>query len=133
MAYISNDDVSRDALANQFSSDFTTYHTLVDNHINELAEGEQVDTTDIATDDGTGYLSNKFLRRYAATWFICELFKDKMGINNNSLADEEKYRVKYEIYNKKVEKMEGRVTAEMLQNEINSRMSTSKSHNIYRS
>lgn len=131
MAYIPNADVSTDMLAAQFSSTFTTYHTLLDNHINELAEGEQVETSDIATDDD-GYVENKFLRRYCKYWFCMNLFLDKMGINDTTLADEEKYRVKYEIYEGLVNKMVGNITVEVLTNEIASRMSTSYSGNLYR-
>ena len=132
MAYIPDSDISQDMLASQFSSSFSTYHTLVDNHINELAEGEQVEISDIATDTGTGYITSKFLRRYCKYWFCMMLFLDKMGINDNSLADEEKYRVKYELYKDLVNDMVGNITVEMLTNEIASRMSTSYSGNLYR-
>ena len=131
MAYIADSDISQDMLAAQFSSSYSTYHTAVDNHIEELAEGEQVETDDIAVDDD-GYLENKFLRRYASYWARMELFLDKMGMNDNSLPDEEKYMVKYEAYRKKVDQMQSRITAEMLTNEIESRMSTSSSGNLYR-
>lgn len=131
MAYIPDSDLNQDMLAAQFSSSFSTYHTLVDNHILELAEEEQVATANIATDDD-GYIENKFLRRYAKYWALMHLFLDKMGINNNGLADEEKYRVKYEIYQKKVDEMAGRISYEMITNTIVSRMSTSSSGNIYR-
>ena len=131
MAYIPDADVSTDMLAAQFTSSFSTYHTLVDNHINELAEGEQVETSDIATDDG-GYVENKFLRRYCKYWFCMMLFLDKMGINDTSLADEEKYKVKYDQYKELVNDMKNRITVEVLTNEIASRMSKSETRNIYR-
>lgn len=132
MAYISNADISRDALATQFSSSFTTYHTLVDNHIIELADEEQVQEADISVDDD-GYLSSKFLRRYAAAWVCKELFKDKMGINNNTLADEEKYKVKYEIYKREVDQMGSRITRNHFLNEIETRMDTAKTNFLFRS
>jgi len=131
MAYIPDTDVSTDMLAAQFTSSFSTYHTLVDNHINELAEGEQVETSDIATDDN-GYVENKFLRRYCKYWFCMMLFLDKMGINDNSLADEEKYKVKYDQYKELVNDMKNRITVEVLTNEIASRMSKSETRNLYR-
>ncbi len=131
MAYIPDSDISQDILAAQFSSSFSIYHTLIDNHINELAEGEQVEISDIAT-DVDGYLENKFLRRYAGYWVRMELFLNKMGINDNTLADEEKYMVKHDVYRKKVNEMKGRITKEMLTNEIESRINTSYSGNIYR-
>lgn len=131
MAYISNTDISRDVLVAQFSSSFSTYHTLVDEHIEELAQGEQVDASDIDVDE-SGYLSSKFLRRYAAAWVCMELFKDKMGINNNVLADEEKYRVKYEIYREQVLNMGQRISREMFINDVDSRMDTAVSGNLYR-
>ena len=132
MAYIPDADVSTDMLAAQFTSSFSTYHTLVDNHINELAEGEQVETSDIATDTGTGYVTNKFLRRYCKYWFCMMLFLDKMGINDTSLADEEKYKVKYDQYKELVNDMKNRITVEVLTNEIASRMSKSETRNLYR-
>ena len=131
MAYIPNADVSTDMLASQFTSSFSTYHTLVDNHINELADGEQVETSDIATDDD-GYVENKFLRRYCKYWFCMMLFLDKMGINDTSLADEEKYKVKYDQYKELVNDMKNRITVEVLTNEIASRMSKSETRNLYR-
>ena len=132
MAYIPDADVSSDMLAAQFTSSFSTYHTLVDNHVNELAEGEQVETSDIATDTGTGYVTNKFLRRYCKYWFCMMLFLDKMGINDTSLADEEKYKVKYDQYKELVNDMKNRITVEVLTNEIASRMSKSETRNLYR-
>lgn len=131
MAYIANSDISQDMLAAQFTSSYSTYHTAIDNHINELAEGEQIEITEIAVDID-GYLENKFLRRYATYWVRAELFLNKMGVNNNTLAEEEKYNVKYEIYIKKVNEMQGRITKEMLINEIESRINTSYSGQVYR-
>jgi len=122
MAYIANSDI-RDMLAKQFTSSFSTYHTAVDEHIEELAEGEQVDSSDIAV-DVNNYVTNTFLKRYAVNWFCMELFLDKMGMNDNSLADEEKYMVKYEIYRKKVDIMQGRITKNILMNDITSRLNT---------
>ena len=132
MAYIPDTDVSTDMLAAQFTGSFSTYHTLVDNHVNELAEGEQVETSDIATDTGTGYVTNKFLRRYCKYWFCMMLFLDKMGINDTSLADDEKYKVKYDQYKELVNDMKNRITVEVLTNEIASRMSKSETRNLYR-
>ena len=130
MSYITDSDIKRDALAAQFKT-YTIYHDMVDDHIEEIAEGQQVAVADISVDDD-GYLSSKFLRRYAAAWVCKELFKNKMGINNVSLADEEKYRVKYEIYRDQVKEMKPRITTEMLTDNIASRMDTSSSHNLYR-
>ena len=131
MSYISNSDISRDMLAAQFLSSFSTYHTLVDEHIVELADEEQIQPADISV-DGSGYLSSKFFRRYAAAWVCMELFKDKMGINNTNLADEEKYRVKYEIYKKEVSEMSKRISKEIITNEVESRADTFRTGMLFR-
>ena len=60
------------------------------------------------------------------------LFLDKMGINDTSLADEEKYKVKYDQYKELVNDMKNRITVEVLTNEIASRMSKSETRNLYR-
>lgn len=132
MAFIPDSDILRDVLAAQFSSSFSTYHTLVDNHIIELADEEQLTEDEISVDDD-GYLSSKFLRRYAAAWVCKEIFKDKMGINNNTLADEEKYKVKYEMYLKEVDNMGKRISRQHLTNEIETRMDTAKTGYLFRS
>ena len=103
MAYIQDSDI-RDMLAKQFTASFSTYHTAVDNHIKEIIAEERLENDDLAV-DGSGYISNTFLKRYAVNWFCMELFLDKMGINDNALADEEKYMVKFEVYRKKVDNM----------------------------
>lgn len=132
MAYIPDSDISQDMLADQFSSSFSTYHTLLDDHINALAEGENVETDDIATDAGTGYITNKTLRMYCKYWICMHLFFDKMGMNNISLAEEEKYRVKYKDCREIVREMKKQITKEMLKNDIDSRMSVSSSRLYFR-
>lgn len=131
MAYIIDADVSRDKLAAQFVSSFSTYHTLLDNHINAIAIGEQVDTDSISV-DGSRRVTSEFLLRYGVAWFCKELFKDKIGVNNNTVNDEEKYAFKYNLYNKEVEQMEGKITKAILIDEVASRMSTSSSRQLYR-
>ncbi len=130
MAYIKDSDISRDVLANQFKP-YTVYHALVDEHIEGIAEGLMVETTDISVDDD-GYLTSEFLRRYAASWVCKELFSDKMGINNNTLTEEDKYFNKYKIHCDRVKSMKPRITYEMLTDNIKSRMDTSASRNVYR-
>ena len=130
MAYIQDSDI-RDMLAKQFTSSFSTYHTEVDNHINEIIDEERLETTDLAV-DGSGYISNTFLKRYAVNWFCMELFLDKMGINDNTLAEEEKYMVKFNVYRKKVDQMRKSVTPEIIQNEVESKVDTAGSLSYYR-
>ena len=60
------------------------------------------------------------------------LFLDKMGINNNSMSDEEKYYVKYKAYKKLVDEMSPSISEEMLRDIVVSRLDTAPSNYIFR-
>lgn len=133
MAYIATTDIT-DVLVNQFSSSFSTYHTLVDAQMIDLAEQVGVDEDDIDTDDD-GYVSAFFVRQYLVTWFCMRLLFDKIGINNVGIEEQEKYRVKYEYYKGLVENKETRITREMITgnvDEIGDRSSGATSGLIFR-
>lgn len=113
MAYIATTDIT-DVLVNQFTSSFSTYHTLTDSQMVDIAEQIGVtDSDDISTDDD-GYVSSFFIRQYLVAWFCMRLLFDKMGINNVEFAETEKYRVKYEYYMAIVKYKEKRITHEMI-------------------
>lgn len=118
MAYISDSNVT-DVLANQFSADFATYHTLTDNQLIDLGIQLGVDDTDDFDVDGSGYISSWFIKQYLVSWFCMRLFLDKMGLNNVSLVNEEKYLVKYKFYKKQVEQKESKITMQMLVGNVN--------------
>lgn len=134
MAYISSDDVT-DVLVRQFLTSFSTYHTLTDSQMVDIAEQLGVtDSDDIDTDDD-GYVSSFFIKQYLVAWFCMRLLFDKIGINNVSIDDQEKYSVKYEFYRNIVEKKERRITREMITgdvDEVGDRSSGSTSGLIFR-
>ena len=96
MAYISDSDIT-DKLANQFSASFSTYHSLTDNQLLDIAEQIGVRDSDDISVDGSGYISSWFIKQYLVAWFCMRLFLDKMGINNVTLSEDEKYAVKYDL------------------------------------
>lgn len=134
MAYIANSDIL-DTLVNQFSSSFTTYHTLTDFQMVDLAEQLGItDSDDIDTDDD-GYVSSFFIKRYLVAWFCMTLLFDKMGLNNVEFSETEKYRVKYEYYKDIVQDKDKKITYEMVTgnvDEIADRSSGATSGLIFR-
>ena len=134
MAYIANSDIT-DVLVSQFSASFTTYNTLTDLQMVDIAEQVGVtDSDDIDTDD-SGYVSSFFIKQYLVAWFCMRLLFDKMGINNTDFAETEKYRVKYEYYKSIVKDKEKKITYEMVTgnvDEIGDRSSGTTSGLIFR-
>lgn len=117
MAYIADADIT-DLLANQFSTDFPTYHSLSDNKLIDLGVQLGVmETADFAV-DGSGYISSWYIKQYIVAWFCMRLFLDKMGLNNISLPEMEKYNVKYTFYKKEVSEKESRITRQMLTGDV---------------
>jgi hypothetical protein len=132
MSYIADSDIT-DKLALQFESSFSTYHSLVDNQINDIAEQLGITNSDDIDTDDDGYISSWYVKQYAVMWFCQRLFLDKMGMNNIDLAQEEKYRVKHEYYFKQAENKEKYITLEMLTNNVDeSGDRSSQSHLLYR-
>ena len=68
MAYITDSDIT-DVLANQFSSSFSTYHTLADNQLIDLGIQLGVRDTDDFDLDGTE-INSWFIKQYLVAWFL---------------------------------------------------------------
>lgn len=112
MAYISDIDIT-DEVVKQFLTQFSTYHSLVDNKLIDVGLSLGVDAGDFNLDDN-GYISNWYIKQYLVCWFCMRLCLDKMGMNNVSISEMEKYAVKYNFYLKEADKMERQITKSML-------------------
>lgn len=133
MAYILDIDVT-DVLANQFHNDFSKYHALTDEQLVNLGEQLGVQDTSLFALDTNGCIKSTTIKRYLVYWFCAQLFLDKMGLNNVSLAETEKYAVKYSLYSKLVDKTEDNITKQMLTGTVYNIADRSQFNNtLYRS
>jgi hypothetical protein len=84
----------------------TSYITLADNKINDIAEEKGIEVDDIETSP-VSYTIQEYCVYYA-TMRMC---LDFMGTNNNDLPVEiEKYAVKYNLYHELVKGLEPKLT-----------------------
>ena len=65
---------------------------------------------------GSGEISEPvhyIIREYGKALCLRELYKDKIGANNNDMATSDKYMVLFELENKEVERLRRDITQEM--------------------
>lgn len=112
MAYILTSDITDDVVKH-FASVFDTYHTLADNKLKDVGMSLGVDYT-LFKLDNSGCIESWYVKQFLVSWFCMRICLDKMGMNNVSISEMEKYAVKYNFYLKEADKMEAQINKQML-------------------
>ena len=108
--YISSDDI-KDRIVEGF--DLSPYLDEANEEMIDLAESKGVyDADDIV--DPIPYK----VKRYLICFIVMRLCQDCMGKNNIDLPELEKYKIKYDMYEKERGKILEQITYEMLTGEI---------------
>lgn len=106
MSYISSDDILDTIVT---GLDLSPYLAEVKLEIEDLAEQKGVrDTTQIS--DPIHYK----LKRYGICYVIMRVCQDKLGLNDVSIPELEKYKIKYDMYKKEIAELRDLITYEMI-------------------
>ncbi len=125
-AYIETTDITDNILQLSTLSDYVDQS---DDAVKDLAETKGVIDSDNIETNPVHYK----IKRYAIAWVGMEMCSDYMGTNNNDLPVEiEKYAVKYEKYLKKVNKLDGKITKEMVTGTVDKASDRASSRRLYR-
>ena len=114
MSYISSSDIT-DSLINSFpSATVNAKITLSDSYFNDFAESKGVmDSGEIKTDP-----FHRMCKDWCINWVCREICADNIGVNNNDVAANEKYMIKYEFYKERLQDVQGQITKPMITGEV---------------
>jgi len=110
------------------ASDFelSGYLERANNHIDTLAYSVGVPYSGIA------YPVDFLLKEYGVAWFYRAIYQDKIGANNNSVGEGDKYLLLYNIQNDEVERLRKYMTYDVLVGEATTPNSTASSVTLFR-
>lgn len=114
MSYIAFANITDTVVSSLGSPVLAAYITESDSAVNDLAETLGVDSDDIADGDDLHFK----VKRYAISYVCMRVCQDKMGVNNNEMADLDKYKIKYDLYKKEVDNLSEAISAEMLTGDV---------------
>lgn len=116
----------KDSMARGF--ELEEYIDETNQEVIDLCERKGVrDTSSIETDP----LHYK-LKRYAIVFMLMRLYQDKIGVNNNELADMDKYVVKYNLYKKELMSLEEQVSYPMITGSVSEKRDRVKTVTLWR-
>jgi hypothetical protein len=110
MSYISSDDILDTIVS---GLDLSPYLAEVKLEIEDLAEQKGVRNTDDIADP-----IHYKLKRYGICYVVMRLCQDKLGLNDVSIPELEKYKIKYDMYRKECSELRDLVTYEMITGKI---------------
>jgi hypothetical protein len=102
------------AFVSASDSRLSLWRTECDNEIKSLCEQRGVEIT---TFEALDTVDSKIQEYWRATFarIVC---RDNIGVNNVDVAQDEKYRVKYDIYRDECDRLRRQVTPEMFKGDV---------------
>ena len=92
------------------------WRTECDNEIKSLCEIRGVSITSFELEDAV----HSKIQEYWRARFALAVCRDNIGVNNNDVAQDEKYRVKYDLYKDVCDSLRREITPEMFYNDTDS-------------
>lgn len=126
--YITAADIT-DTVITSLATELTAKLLLSDAAVEDLAERKE----DLAATDIETAPVHYMLKKWAAAWVCREICLDKMGVNNVEFSADDKYKVKYDVYQKLLASYESQITRAVFLGSVSSVQDRAvRSGNIFR-
>lgn len=112
MAYLAYADITDGVVSTFTEAQLSSYFTKTDNHIIDL--GQQYDVAEADISDPLPFT----LKEYAIAYFCMLVCRDKTGNASVEYVQDDKYYIKYKIYQKLTDELRGTITRQVITGDV---------------